>query len=113
MGLISSFTTGAYYHFWYLYLIAGLYLITPLLRAGVIFNRSKTNRVPPQKSGLHRHLHRSPFTASNMVSSLPGEFFVVGGFTGLLPHGFLSAKRTASNVDSSTASYGWIHFYAC
>lgn len=32
-GLVKGLFTGSWYHFWFLYLIAGLYLITPLLRA--------------------------------------------------------------------------------
>ena len=32
-GIVLGLFTGPYYHFWYLYLIAGLYLATPVLRA--------------------------------------------------------------------------------
>jgi surface polysaccharide O-acyltransferase-like enzyme len=31
-SVLRSLFTGAYYHFWFLYLIIGLYLITPILR---------------------------------------------------------------------------------
>ncbi|MCW3996848.1 MAG: acyltransferase family protein [Candidatus Bathyarchaeota archaeon] len=31
-SIIRSLFTGAYYHFWFIYLIIGLYLITPILR---------------------------------------------------------------------------------
>ena len=31
-SIIQSVETGAYYHFWFLYMIIGLYLITPMLR---------------------------------------------------------------------------------
>ena len=34
-GTIYSFFSGAYYHFWFIYLIVGLYLLTPILRAVV------------------------------------------------------------------------------
>jgi len=34
-GSIFSLFSGSYYHFWFLYLIAGLYLLTPILRAVV------------------------------------------------------------------------------
>ena len=32
-GSLFSLFSGSYYHFWFLYLIAGLYLLTPILRA--------------------------------------------------------------------------------
>ena len=32
-SIVRSLFTGAYYHFWFVYLIIGLYLITPILRA--------------------------------------------------------------------------------
>lgn len=31
-GLVYSLFSGSYYHFWFIYLIVGLYLITPVLR---------------------------------------------------------------------------------
>ncbi|HDQ06826.1 MAG TPA: hypothetical protein ENN36_08940, partial [Candidatus Bathyarchaeota archaeon] len=31
-GALYSLFSGSYYHFWFLYLIAGLYLLTPILR---------------------------------------------------------------------------------
>jgi surface polysaccharide O-acyltransferase-like enzyme len=37
-GLAVGLFTGPWYHFWFLYLIAGLYLITPVLRS-VVANR--------------------------------------------------------------------------
>ncbi|MDG6222769.1 MAG: acyltransferase family protein [Candidatus Bathyarchaeota archaeon] len=32
-GTLFSFFSGSYYHFWFIYIIVGLYLITPILRA--------------------------------------------------------------------------------
>jgi surface polysaccharide O-acyltransferase-like enzyme len=92
MGLVTSFFTGAYYHFWYLYLIAGLYLITPLLRAGVVFKNPK----------LIGYLIGVWFISICIIPllpiltgfSLPGEVFVVGGFTGyFLAGSYLQKKR--------------------
>jgi surface polysaccharide O-acyltransferase-like enzyme len=37
LGIERSIFTGPYYHFWFLYLIVGLYLITPILRAVIGF----------------------------------------------------------------------------
>jgi len=31
-GIVKDLFTGAWYHFWFIYLIFGLYLITPILR---------------------------------------------------------------------------------
>lgn len=40
-GTIYSFFSGAYYHFWFIYLIVGLYLLTPILRAVVSCDSQK------------------------------------------------------------------------
>jgi surface polysaccharide O-acyltransferase-like enzyme len=44
LGFVFGLFTGPYYHFWFLYLIAGLYLITPILRAVVAFKDAKILR---------------------------------------------------------------------
>ena len=36
-GTVKSLITGPWYHFWFLYLITGLYLITPILRVVVAY----------------------------------------------------------------------------
>jgi surface polysaccharide O-acyltransferase-like enzyme len=43
-GIVKGLFTGPYYHFWFLYVIAGLYLITPILRAVVGFGERKILR---------------------------------------------------------------------
>lgn len=40
-GFLFSFFSGSYYHFWFLYLIIGLYLLTPILRALVLCDSQK------------------------------------------------------------------------
>jgi surface polysaccharide O-acyltransferase-like enzyme len=40
-GTIYTFFSGAYYHFWFIYLIVGLYLLTPILRAIVSCDSQK------------------------------------------------------------------------
>ena len=42
--VIQGLLTGPYFHFWYVYLIAGLYLITPILRVVVSFGGRKILR---------------------------------------------------------------------
>jgi surface polysaccharide O-acyltransferase-like enzyme len=39
-GTVKGLFTGPWYHFWFLYLIAGLYLITPILRV-IVANREQ------------------------------------------------------------------------
>lgn len=80
MGSVSSFLTGAYYQFWYIYLIGGLYLITPLLRAGIASKNPK----------LIGYLIKVWFTSICLLPLLPlltgyhlnGELFVMGGYSG-------------------------------
>ncbi|PVX23993.1 MAG: hypothetical protein CW691_08930 [Candidatus Bathyarchaeum sp.] len=40
-GVLFSFFSGSYYHFWFLYLLIGLYLLTPILRAVVLCDSQK------------------------------------------------------------------------
>ena len=39
--VIQGLLTGPYYHFWYIYLIAGLYIITPILRVIIAYGDRK------------------------------------------------------------------------
>ncbi len=101
-GSVTSLVTGSYYHFWYLYLIAGLYLITPLLRAGVAFKDSK----------LVSYLIIVWFASICLVPLLPlftgfglnGEVFIMGGFTGY----FLLGAHLQKNRLSSKYMYAFI-----
>jgi surface polysaccharide O-acyltransferase-like enzyme len=43
-GILRSLLSGAYYHFWFIYLIAGLYLITPILRVIIGYGTDKILR---------------------------------------------------------------------
>lgn len=42
-GILYSLFSGAYYHFWFVYLIIGIYLVTPILRV-IIAGRRKVVR---------------------------------------------------------------------
>ena len=42
--IIQGLLTGPYFHFWFIYLIAGLYLITPILRVIVTYGERKILR---------------------------------------------------------------------
>jgi surface polysaccharide O-acyltransferase-like enzyme len=37
LGILKDLFTGAWYHFWFIYLIVGLYLITPILRIVIAY----------------------------------------------------------------------------
>jgi len=41
-GIIIGLFTGPWYHFWFIYIIVGLYLITPILRAVIAFRNQIT-----------------------------------------------------------------------
>jgi surface polysaccharide O-acyltransferase-like enzyme len=43
-GLIVSFSSGAYYHFWFLYALIGLYLLTPIVRTLILADSQKVVR---------------------------------------------------------------------
>ena len=83
--IISTFT-GAYYHFWFLYVIAGLYLITPVLRAVVSYNNPR----------LIGYIVVLWFIGVAVVPLLPlftgysvnTDVFVIGGYIGYFLLGF-------------------------
>ena len=43
-GILFDLFSGAYYHFWFIYLIVGLYLITPVLRVIIAYSSDKLIR---------------------------------------------------------------------
>lgn len=107
MGLTTSFLTGAYYHFWYLYLIAGLYLITPLLRAGVVF---KDPKLISYLIGIWLiSIGIIPIVPLLTGFSLPGELFLGGGYIGYFLSGaYLQKKRLKRRFIYSFLILGFI-----
>ncbi len=89
-GIGIGLLTGPYYHFWYLYLIAGLYLITPILRAVIAFKSAK----------LLNYIIVLWFVGIGLIPLLPlitgfelqGEVFILGGYTGYFLLGFYLQK---------------------
>jgi surface polysaccharide O-acyltransferase-like enzyme len=79
-GALYSLFSGSYYHFWFLYLIVGLYLLTPILRKIVSVNDPK----------ILKYLILLWFVDVAVVPliqlvtgySLNDTVFVVGGFIG-------------------------------
>jgi surface polysaccharide O-acyltransferase-like enzyme len=107
MGLTTSFFTGAYYHFWYLYLIAGLYLITPLLRAGVVF---KDPKLVTYLIGVWLiSITIIPLLPLLTGFNVPGELFLVGGYIGYFLSGaYLQKKRLKRRFIYSFLIVGFI-----
>jgi surface polysaccharide O-acyltransferase-like enzyme len=95
-GITIGLFTGPYYHFWFLYLIAGLYLITPILRAVVAFRHQN----------LLRYLIILWFIAVGVIPlfqlltgyTLNTSIFVFGGWIGYFVLGIYLQKV---NVRSS------------
>jgi len=79
-GLLYDLLGGAYYHFWFIYLIVGLYLITPVLRVIIAYGSDK----------LLRYLIVLWFVGISVVPILQlisglqinGDVFVIGGWIG-------------------------------
>ncbi len=96
-GTAKSLFTGPWYHFWFLYLIAGLYLITPVLRAVVAY----------RAQNLLRYLIILWFLGVAVVPflqlitgySLSSGVFVFGGWIGYFVLGtYLQNKRLRSSI---------------
>jgi len=79
-GILKSLFGGAYYHFWFIYLIIGLYLITPILR--VIIARDST-RIIRYLIGLW-FVAVAVLPLVNLASGyvLDSGVFVIGGWVG-------------------------------
>ena len=96
-GIIIGLFTGPWYHFWFIYIIVGLYLVTPILRAVIAFRDpnilmylimlwSIAVAVVPLLQLI---------TGYNLNSSV----FVFGGWTGYFMLGtFLQKARVRSSI---------------
>jgi len=106
-GLAVSLFTGPWYHFWFLYLIAGLYLITPVLRS-VVANRDQN---------LIMYLVILWFLGVSIVPllqlitgySLNGGVFLFGGCIGyFVLGGYLQKARVRSSILYALFAVGFI-----
>jgi surface polysaccharide O-acyltransferase-like enzyme len=81
LGTVKSLLTGSWYHFWFIYLIVGLYLITPILRIVIAYGSRR----------LVRYLILLWFVGVAVLPliqlasgyDLNPTVFVVGGFVGV------------------------------
>jgi surface polysaccharide O-acyltransferase-like enzyme len=96
-GALYSLFSGSYYHFWFLYLIAGLYLLTPILRKIVSVKDPK----------ILKYLILLWFVDVAVVPliqlitgySLNDTVFVVGGFIGYFVLGiYLQRVKVRSSI---------------
>ena len=96
-GIVKGLFTGPWYHFWFLYLIAGLYLITPILRV-IVANRNQN---------LIMYLIILWFIGVSIVPllqlttgySLNGGLFVLGGTIGYFMLGaYLQKARVRPSI---------------
>ncbi len=96
-GALYSLFSGSYYHFWFLYLIAGLYLLTPILRKIVSVKDPK----------ILKYLILLWFIDVAVVPiiqlitgySLNDTVFVVGGFIGYFVLGvYLQRVKVRSSI---------------
>ncbi|MGA3059278.1 MAG: acyltransferase family protein [Candidatus Bathyarchaeia archaeon] len=89
-GILYDLFSGAYYQFWFIYLIVGLYLITPILRV-IIANSERK---------IIRYLILLWFTGVAIVPlielasgyTLDSDVFVIGGFIGYFVLGLYLQK---------------------
>jgi len=96
-GALYSLFSGSYYHFWFLYLIAGLYLLTPILRKIVSVKDPK----------ILKYLILLWFVDVAVVPivqlitgySLNNTVFVIGGFIGYFVLGvYLQRIKIRSSI---------------
>ena len=96
-GSFYSLFSGSYYHFWFLYLIAGLYLITPILRSVVSCNDPKILKYTIILWFVGVAI--VPFIQLVMGYSLNDTVFVLGGFVGYFILGtYLQRIKIRSSV---------------
>ena len=63
-GIVKDLFTGAWYHFWFIYLIVGLYLITPILRVIISNGNPRITRYL-----ICNLVHRRSHHTSNSIGS--------------------------------------------
>lgn len=96
-GTLYSLFSGSYYHFWFLYLIAGLYLLTPILRKIVSVKDPKILKYLI----LLWFIDVAVVPVIQLVTgySLNDTVFVVGGFIGYFVLGvYLQRVKIRSSI---------------
>jgi surface polysaccharide O-acyltransferase-like enzyme len=91
-GIVKDFFTGAWYHFWFIYLIVGLYLITPILR---IFISNGNPRITRYLISIwFIGIAIIPLIQFGLGYTLNAGVFIIGGFIGYFVMGNYLQKIT-------------------
>lgn len=80
LGIVRDLFTGAYYHFWFVYLLIGLYLITPILRVVIAKGDPKIVRYLILLWFIGVAI--VPLTQFASGNTLNSAVFLIGGFIG-------------------------------
>jgi surface polysaccharide O-acyltransferase-like enzyme len=89
-GILRDLFTGAYYQFWYIYLIVGLYLITPILR--IIMANGNQKIIRYLISLWFAGVAIVPLIQLASGIYLDSSVFVIGGFVGYFVLGYYLQK---------------------
>ena len=96
-GIIIGLFTGPWYHFWFIYIIVGLYLVTPILRAVIAFKRQNILRYLIVLWCIAVAI--VPFLQLLTGYTLNGSVFVFGGWIGYFVLGiYLQKVRLRSSI---------------
>ena len=95
-GIVKDLFTGAWYHFWFIYLIIGLYLITPILRVIIAYGNPRITRylIALWFAGVAV----LPLIQLGFGYMLDVGVFVLGGFIGYFVLGNYLQKITLKNT---------------
>jgi surface polysaccharide O-acyltransferase-like enzyme len=91
-GIVKDLFTGSWYHFWFIYLIIGLYLVTPLLRIIIAYGSPQMTRylIALWFAGVAV----LPVIQLGFGYTLDAGVFVLGGFIGYFVMGNYLQKIT-------------------
>ena len=79
-GIVKDLFTGPWYHFWFIYLIVGLYLITPILR---VFLSNGNPRITRYLISIwFTGIAIIPLIQLGLGYTLNAGVFIIGGFIG-------------------------------
>ena len=79
-GIVKDLFTGPWYHFWFIYLIVGLYLITPILRVFISNGNPRITRY--LISIWFTGIAIIPLIQLGLGYTLNAGVFIIGGFIG-------------------------------
>jgi surface polysaccharide O-acyltransferase-like enzyme len=106
-SIIQGFNTGPYYHFWFLYMLIGLYLITPILRVVVANSQRKILKYFLAVWFLGTAV--IPLLNLQPSFSLDSNLFVFVGWIGYFLLGaFLKSVKIKTLIFCSLLSIGWL-----